>query len=161
MEGIGAGSGIGWLSPAEFDSVAPSGMFPETAFPDDADRGGDNPAEPTAFALPVAAQAAATLPGNTDPSAPDGDPATPLPLYPELVLKPDPGKQLAVGAGLNPGVNSSVAPKGIPEGDTGDAGDMPNGDVIPSPERLLPKTCAAALPTIASCRTTIVTRNMR
>jgi len=46
--------------------------------------------------------------------------------------------------GLTPGDASSVAPRGIPVGATGEDGPIPSGDVIPSGDRLLPPICAEA-----------------
>src|SRR5262245_10014116 len=50
--------------------------------------------------------------------------------------------------GLTPGDASSVAPRGIPAGATGEPGPMPSGEVVPSGEgpgeRLIPPTCAMA-----------------
>jgi hypothetical protein len=51
--------------------------------------------------------------------------------------------------GLTPGDASSVAPKGVPVGATGEPGPMPSGDVMPSGELgeiLIPPTCAKAEP---------------
>ena len=48
--------------------------------------------------------------------------------------------------GLTPGDPSSVAPRGIPVGATGEEGPMPSGDVIPSGGRPFPPICAEAEP---------------
>jgi hypothetical protein len=66
---------------------------------------------------------------------------------------PEHGKKLPVGTigeapdvvGLTPGVASSVAPKGMPVGATGEPGPMPSGDVMASGEGPGdPPTCAKA-----------------
>jgi hypothetical protein len=58
-----------------------------------------------------------------------------------------------VGAGLNPGDASSVAPMGIPTGDVGEFGVMPSGEVAPivGVGLGIPPTCAktGSLPRIS------------
>jgi hypothetical protein len=61
----------------------------------------------------------------------------------EQIVNPDPN--VLGGAGLNPGVASSVAPRGSPAAPTGPAAElMPNGEVGPIPGVVLPvpPTCA-------------------
>src|SRR5580700_1553838 len=62
----------------------------------------------------------------------------PAPTTAEQVVNPDPN--VPGGAGLNPGVASSVAPRGSPEGPTEPAVAelMPNGEVGPIPGAGLP-----------------------
>jgi hypothetical protein len=95
------------------------------------------------------------LPGNDVPVP------TPIPP-PSYVLKPDaPEDGLVIAeqvepkpaipivplvVGLSPGDASSVAPMGIPVGETDIPGDMPSGEVaaIPGVEMPAPPTCATA-----------------
>src|ERR1700730_7845176 len=70
-----------------------------------------------------------TPPPSYSPVAPvDGAPTTA-----EQIVNPDPN--VLGGAGLNPGVASSVAPRGTPVGPTEPAVPalMPNGEVCPIP----------------------------
>src|SRR5580700_11708156 len=68
------------------------------------------------------------------------------PTTAEQIVNPDPS--VLGGAGLNPGVASSVAPRGTPAGPTEPlaAALMPNGEVSPIPAVGLPipPTCANA-----------------
>jgi hypothetical protein len=67
-----------------------------------------------------------------------------------------------VGAGLSPGDASSVAPMGIPAGETGEPGAMPSGEVAPilGIGLPIPPTCANAgmQPKSAACIAAINTR---
>jgi hypothetical protein len=69
-------------------------------------------------------------------SVPDGDPKdasgieAPTPEHGVLVANPIGDVPDVVG--LTPGDASSVAPKGMPVGATGEPGPMPSGDVMPS-----------------------------
>ena len=69
-----------------------------------------------------------------------------------------------VAAGLTPGDPSSVAPKGIPVGETGEPGVMPSGDVAPIPGIGLPipPTCAktGVQPKSTACIAAINTRGI-
>src|ERR1700688_5285688 len=80
-----------------------------------------------------------TPPPSYSPVAPvDGAPTTA-----EQTVNPDPN--VLGGAGLSPGVASSVAPRGTPVGPTEPAAElMPNGEVTPIPGIGLPipATCA-------------------
>lgn len=60
-------------------------------------------------------------------------PADGLPMAEHVVLFPV-IPILAEAAGLSPGDVSSVAPMGIPAGETGEPGAMPSGEVMPSGE---------------------------
>src|SRR5580693_1551794 len=61
----------------------------------------------------------------------------PVPTTAEQIVNPDPN--VPGGAGLNPGVASSVAPSGSPAGPTVPAAElMPNGEVSPIPGDGLP-----------------------
>src|SRR5580698_3250284 len=70
------------------------------------------------------------------PSKSPVPPSEPAPTAAEQIVDPD----VLGGAGLNPGVANSVAPRGTPAGPTEplDAALMPNGDVIPIPGVGLP-----------------------
>lgn len=69
-------------------------------------------------------------------------PPEPAPTTAEQIVNPDPN--VPGGAGLNPGVASSVAPRGTPAGPTEPlvAELMPNGEVSPIPGLPIPPTCA-------------------
>jgi hypothetical protein len=141
--------------------------------PDDAGAAG-----PAKELLPIEAQAPDAVPvmpppSNIDVSAdmpavdvpvPEDVPVIELPPIPNDVCgiePPMPEHVVALPAvapigdapdiiGLRPGAASSVAPKGVPAGATGEPGPMPSGDVMPSGEEpdemLMPPTCAKAEP---------------
>jgi hypothetical protein len=131
----------GGLSPPAPSSVDPSGM--PTGLTDDR--------------LPIPAGDEADAAGcNNVPlpppaHAPDAVPALPPPS--KSAVEPDvPDVKLCipehVAVGLTPGDTSSVAPRGVPAGATGELGPMPSGDVMPSGdgsgEMPMPPTCAKA-----------------
>ena len=72
-----------------------------------------------------------------------------MPEHVVVLLAVNPSGDVPDVIGLTPGDASSVAPRGIPAGATGDPGPMPSGDVMPSgegPQMLIPPTCASAEP---------------
>jgi hypothetical protein len=73
------------------------------------------------------------------PDSPDAGP----PMAEQVVPAPaNPMVPLVIG--LIPGVASSVAPMGIPVGETGEPGAMPSGEVAAIPGVPIPPTCAKA-----------------
>ncbi len=77
-----------------------------------------------------------TPPASKSPLDP-GVPVIAVPIPTLVVLEhavPAPSPDAPNGPGLTPGVTSSVAPMGIPEGETGEPGLMPRGEVEPIPK---------------------------
>lgn len=73
----------------------------------------------------------------------------PMPEHDRVGLAVDVSGDVPDVNGLTPGVASSVAPRGMPVGGTGEAGPIPSGEVTPSGdpgEMLTPPTCAKAGP---------------
>jgi hypothetical protein len=136
----------GGLSPPAPSSVDPSGMptgLTDDRLPipagDEADAAGCNNVP-----LPPPAHAPDAVPVRPPPSKsavePD-DPDVEL-CMPEHVV---PESAMLDTLGLTPGDASSVAPRGMPVGATGEPGPIPSGDVIPSPGAASePPTCAKA-----------------
>jgi hypothetical protein len=99
-----------------------------------------------AEAAPVVLIAVGDMPVAVPRPPPSYSPVAPMggaPTTVEQTVNPDPN--VLGGAGLNPGVASSVAPRGTPVGPTGPAAElMPNGEVTPIPGIGLPipPTCA-------------------
>jgi hypothetical protein len=114
---------------------------------------------PDVAAVAGAADPAATPPPSklaVDPNIPDGE----VPKVEHVVLLP--GIAIApvtVGAGLTPGDAISVAPSGMPVGDTAKPVPMPSGEVAPmvGVGLAIPLTCAmAALQTKSAGRTAAI-----
>src|SRR3984893_9153827 len=172
-EGFGPGVGTtsNGLTPALPISTEPNGIPVRAAPPGDADDVAPGNEALLVELVPQAPDVAA-LPGNDVPAP------VPVPPPSKVVLEPDiPGDGLpivkhvvlfpvipiaAAAAGLSPGDASSVAPMGIPAGETGEAGAMPSGEVAPIPGVGLPipPTCANAgeQPKSAACIAAINTR---
>jgi hypothetical protein len=130
------------------------------------------PTRPTAARLPIPVgddADAATFDEPLPPVAqvPDAVPVMPPPsksvveLDPPVVMSGEPPQaelppvmalcgSMPGNAALTPGVESSVAPNGIPTGPTDAAGPMPSGDVIPSGGSV---ACASAGCALASAAT--------
>jgi hypothetical protein len=89
------------------------------------------------------------IPG-IEPPMPDDACGTEPPMLEHVVMLPGaaPNGDVPDVIGLTPGVESSVAPMGIPVRGTAGAGPIPSGDVIPSgdPEGPIPPICADAEP---------------
>jgi hypothetical protein len=150
-DGLGIGTTTNGLTPALPISTEPNGIPVRAAVLGDMD--GIAPLD-EALLLVLVPQIAA-LPGNEVPIP------TPIPP-PSYVLKPDiPDAGLPVAeqlvpapanpmvplvAGLIPGVASSVAPMGIPVGETDEPGAIPSGEVpaIAGMGLPIPPTCAKA-----------------
>ncbi len=150
------GHGVG-LTPALPSSVEPIGMapMPSSALELGAVLPGDKVPgllELDAW-LHVLAEAVLVVPiavGDVPVAVPRPPPsyipvavAVGAPITVEQTVNPDPN--VLGGAGLSPGVASSVAPSGIPVGPTEPAAEpMPNGEVTPIPGIGLPipATCA-------------------
>ena len=171
--GLGVRITGGGLRPPAPSSVEPSGIptrptdDPEPIpLGDEADAAG-----PAKGLLPLVAQVPDAVPAMPPPSKTEVAPAVPAvdvptlepmpkevcgieaPMPPHVVTLPfvDPVGPIGdtpEGIGLTPGDASSVAPRGIPAGATGEPGPMPSGEVMPSGEgpgeRLIPPTCAMA-----------------
>jgi hypothetical protein len=129
--------------------------------PDEADMGDDvavaGAAAPTAIPPPSKLV--------VDPNIPDGE----VPKVEQFALLPDiEAVPVTSGAGLIPGDAISVAPKGMPVGETVDPVVMPSGEVAPmlGVGLTIPLTCAlAALQTTSAGRTAAInaalTRDLR
>jgi hypothetical protein len=171
--GLGVGTTSNGLTPALPISTEPNGIPVRAAPPGDV---GDVAADDEALLLELVPQA----PDIAAPPANDVPAPVPVPPPSKVVLEPDiPGDGLPVvkhvvpfpvipnvpaAAGLSPGDASSVAPMGIPAGETGEAGAMPSGEVAPIPGVGLPipPTCANAgmQPKSAACIAIINTRRI-
>jgi hypothetical protein len=85
-----------------------------------------------------------------EPPMPDDTCGSEPPMLEHVVMLPGaaPSGDVPDVIGLTPGVESSVAPMGIPVRGTAGAGPIPSGDVIPSgdPEGPIPPICADAEP---------------
>jgi len=85
-----------------------------------------------------------------EPPMPDDTCGSEPPMLEHVVMLPGaaPNGDVPDVIGLTPGVESSVAPIGIPVRGTAGAGPMPSGDVIPSgdPDGPIPPICADAEP---------------
>ena len=167
-DGLGTGTTTNGLTPALPISTEPIGIPARAPPAGDAD---DVAADDEALLLEPVPQTA-VLPGNDVPVP------TPIPPPSKFVLELDiPDEGLAIAeqvvpkpvvpmvpliAGLSPGDASSVAPMGIPVGETDEPGVMPSGEVaaIPGVGMPTPPTCAAAgpQPMSAAC---IAAINMR
>jgi hypothetical protein len=191
-DGFGVRTEMGGLRPPAPSSVEPSGI-PTRPTDDSEPMVGDeaDAAGPDKPLLPMVAQVPDAVPVVPPPSNTDVKPGTPavdvpdkpvvdVPVVELLAPKeacgiappiPEHGKKLPVGTigeapdvvGLTPGVASSVAPKGMPVGATGEPGPMPSGDVMASDEGPGdPPTCAkAGLPlTSAASIAAISTRSI-
>jgi hypothetical protein len=104
----------------------------------------DDPGVPVAdMALPD------EIPG-IEPPMPDETCGSEPPMLEHVVMLPGaaPNGDVPDVIGLTPGVESSVAPMGIPVRGTAGAGPIPSGDVIPNgdPEGPIPPICADAEP---------------
>src|SRR6202030_1170304 len=146
-DGLGTGTTTNGLIPALPISTEPIGIPPRAPPAGDAD---DIAADDEALLLEAVPQAAA-LPGEDAP--------TPIPPPSKFVLEldiPDDGLAIAeqvvpkpvipmvpLVAGLSPGDASSVAPIGIPVGETDEPGTMASGEVaaIPGVGMPTPPTC--------------------
>jgi len=99
--------------------------------------------------VPVADMALDEIPG-IEPPMPDDTCGSEPPMLEHVVMLPGaaPNGDVPDVIGLTPGVESSVAPMGIPVRGTAGAGPIPSGDVIPSgdPEGPIPPICADAEP---------------
>jgi hypothetical protein len=118
---------------------------------------------PDVVAVAGAADPAAMPPPSklaVDPNIPDGE----VPKVEHVVLLP--GIAIApvtVGAGLTPGDAISVAPRGMPVGDTVEPVPKPSGDVAPivGVGAAIPLTCAtAALQTTSAGRIAAINDNL-
>ena len=148
-DALGVGTTTNGLTPGLPISTEPNGIPVRAAVPGDVD--GIAPVD-EALLLELVPQIA-ELPGNEVPIP------TPIPP-PSYVLEPDiPDAGLPVAeqvmpapanpvvplvAGLIPDVASSVAPIGIPVGETGEPEAMPSGEVAAIPGVPIPPTCAKA-----------------
>jgi hypothetical protein len=148
-DALGVGTTTNGLTPALPISTEPNGIPVRATVLGDMD---DIAAVDEALLLELVPQIAG-LPGNEVPIP------TPIPP-PSYVLEPDiPDAGLPMAeqvmpapanpvvplvAGLIPFVASSVAPMGIPVGETGEPGAMPSGDVAAMPGVPIPPTCAKA-----------------
>jgi hypothetical protein len=95
--------------------------------------------------LPVVAQVPDAVPGVPPPSKGAFEPLVIAQGEPPPVTEP--GRELPNGAGLTPGVVSSVAPSGMPAAPTGEPGPMPSGEVVPSGDvEGMSPPCASAGP---------------
>jgi hypothetical protein len=152
--GLGVGTTGAALTPALPISTEPNGIPVRAAPPGDTDGiAADDAAllelvphvpevaAPPGSDVPVPVPIAIPPPSKVvpEPDVPDeGLPAAehvvPVPVVPAV----------PVGIGLRPGDASSVEPKGIPIGETGEPGVMPSGEVAPMPGVGLPipPTCA-------------------
>jgi hypothetical protein len=99
--------------------------------------------------VPVTDMALDEIPG-IEPPMPDDTGGSEPPMLEHVVMLPGaaPSGDVPDVIGLTPGVESSVAPMGIPVRGTAGAGPIPSGDVIPSgdPEGPIPPICADAEP---------------
>jgi hypothetical protein len=96
-----------------------------------------------------------------DPNIPDGEVPNVEHVVPLLGIEIVPDASLK--AGLIPGDTSSVAPRGMPVGETVEPVPMPSGDVAPivGVGLAIPLTCAmAALQTTIAGRTVLITVNL-
>jgi hypothetical protein len=176
VDGVGVTSTAGGLRPPAPSSVEPIGTpsrltdDPEPIpVGDEADIAG-----PAKELPPIAAQAPDVVPVMPPPSKveveldvpgdvpvielpmPDVMPTLELPIPKDVCgIEPPMPAHCAMApvpdaVGLTPGAASSVAPRGVPAGATGEPGPMPSGDVMPSGEApgevLMPPTCAKAEP---------------
>jgi hypothetical protein len=84
----------------------------------------------------------------------------PIPEHGVVLPVVRPSGDVPGAAGLKPGDASSVAPRGMPVGATGEPAPMPSGDVMPSGEGsdevLVPPTCAKAEPQPKRTATAVV-----
>jgi hypothetical protein len=167
----------GGLSPPTPNSVEPNGMptrptgdpnpIPVGDEADDAGPAVEPPATPMqvpdAFpivpppskrtdepGIPVADMALLDEIPGIEPPMPDDACGSEPPMLEQVVMLPGaaPNGDVPDIIGLTPGVESSVAPIGIPVRGTAGAGPMPSGDVIPSgdPDGPIPPICADAEP---------------
>lgn len=96
-----------------------------------------------------------------DPNIPDGEVPNVEQVVPLLGIEIVP--VTSVKAGLIPGDTSSVAPRGMPVGETVEPVPMPSGDVAPivGVGLAIPLTCAmAALQTTIAGRTVTINENL-
>ena len=169
-DGLGTGTTTNGLTPALPISTEPIGIPARAPPAGDAD---DVAADDEALLLEPVPQTA-VLPGNDVPVP------TPIPPPSKFVLELDiPDEGLAIAeqvvpkpvvpmvpliAGLSPGDASSVAPMGIPVGETDEPGVMPSGEVaaIPGVGVPTPPTCAntGVQPNSAACIAAINTRRI-
>ena len=167
----------GGLSPPTPNSVEPNGMptrptgdpnpIPVGDEADDAGPAAEPPATPMQVpdALPIVPPPSkrADEPGvpvadmalldeipGIEPPMPDDTCGSEPPMLEHVVMLPGaaPTGDVPDVIGLTPGVESSVAPMGIPVRGTAGAGPIPSGDVIPSgdPDGPIPPICADAEP---------------
>ena len=167
----------GGLSPPTPNSVEPNGMptrptgdpnpIPVGDEADDAGPAVEPPATPMqvpdAFpivpppskradepGIPVADMALLDEIPGIEPPMPDDTCGSEPPMLEHVVMLPGaaPSGDVPDVIGLTPGVESSVAPMGIPVRGTAGAGPIPSGDVIPSgdPDGPIPPICADAEP---------------
>jgi hypothetical protein len=165
----------GGLSPPTPNSVEPNGMptrptgdpnpIPVGDEADDAGPAAEPPATPMQVpdALPIVPPPSkrADEPGvpvadmalldeipGIEPPMPDDTCGSEPPMLEHVVMLPGaaPTGDVPDVIGLTPGVESSVAPMGIPVRGTAGAGPIPSGDVIPSgdPDGAIPPICADA-----------------
>jgi hypothetical protein len=99
------------------------------------------------------------IPG-IEPPMPDDACGSEPPMLEHVVMLPGaaPSGDVPDVIGLTPGVESSVAPMGIPVRGTAGAGPMPSGDVIPSgdPDGPIPPICADAAPLASKTAVNVV-----
>jgi hypothetical protein len=130
-EGLGGRPADGGLTPPTATSVEPNGI----------------PTRPTDDVEPVPALIGAGPAGEPPPLAEQFPDA--LAVMPALLPMPtDAADEAAHDGRLTPGVESSVAPIGMPVGATSEPADSPSGEVGPSgePETFIPPICARAEP---------------
>ena len=100
--------------------------------------------------IPVADMALLDEIPGIEPPMPDDTCGSEPPMLEHVVMLPGaaPNGDVPDVIGLTPGVESSVAPIGMPVRGTAGAGPMPSGDVIPSgdPDGPIPPICADAEP---------------
>jgi hypothetical protein len=176
----------GGLSPPTPNSVEPNGMptrptgdpnpIPVGDEADDAGPAVEPPATPMqvpdAFpivpppskradepGIPVADMALLDEIPGIEPPMPDDACGTEPPMLEHVVMLPGaaPNGDVPDVIGLTPGVESSVAPMGIPVRGTAGAGPIPSGDVIPSgdPDGPIPPICADAEPFVSTTAVSI------
>jgi hypothetical protein len=176
-DGLTVKTSGGGLSPPTPNSVEPNGMptrltgdpnpIPVGDDADDAAPAVEPPATPMQVpdALPIVPPPSkrADEPGipvadmplldeipGIEPPMPDDTCGSDPPMLEHVVMLPGaaPNGDVPDVIGLTPGVESSVAPMGIPVRGTAGAGPIPSGDVIPSgdPDGPIPPICADAEP---------------
>jgi hypothetical protein len=189
--GLGVRNSPGGLRPPAPSSVEPRGiptrpMDDTEPIPvgDEADAAG-----PAAELLLVAAQVLDAVPALPPPSNTEVEPDVPaadipvpsdvpvielptsdvMPVFELAIEPPMPAHSVLLppvdpSVGLMPGEASSVPPRGMPVGATGEPGPMPRGEVVPigegPGEMLIPPTCAEAEPQPKSA-VSVTTMNAR